>query len=92
MVLRHDVDELAVNALAMARLEHDMGIAASYYFRIVKQSNNPAVIHQIVQLGHEIGYHYEDLNKKRFINNLLHPSCTSCGGRCWFDIINQCIF
>ncbi len=62
IVLRHDVDELAVNALAMARLEHDLGIAASYFFRIVKQSNNPTIIRQIVQLGHEIGYHYEDLN------------------------------
>ena len=62
VVLRHDVDELAGNALKMARLENGMGITATYYFRIVKQSNNPEVIREIVRLQHEVGYHYEDLN------------------------------
>lgn len=61
VVLRHDVDELAGNALKMARLEHELGIRATYFFRIVKQSNVPEVIRSIVTLGHEIGYHYEDL-------------------------------
>lgn len=61
VVLRHDVDELALNALKMAKLENKLGVKATYFFRIVKQSNDPAVIEQIVNLGHEIGYHYEDL-------------------------------
>lgn len=61
VVLRHDVDELAGNALKMAQLEHELGIRATYFFRIVKQSNVPEVIKKIVDLGHEIGYHYEDL-------------------------------
>ena len=61
VVLRHDVDELAWNALKMAQLEHRLGVRATYFFRIVKQSNVPEVIRQIVDLGHEVGYHYEDL-------------------------------
>ena len=61
VVLRHDVDELAGNALKMAQLEHRLGVRATYFFRIVKQSNVPKVIRQIVDLGHEVGYHYEDL-------------------------------
>lgn len=61
VVMRHDVDELAMNALKMARLENEMGVRATYYFRIVKQSNVPEVIEEIARLGHEIGYHYEDL-------------------------------
>ena len=61
VVLRHDVDELAANALAIARMEHDLGIRATYFFRIVKQSNRPEVIRQVAALGHEIGYHYETL-------------------------------
>ena len=61
VVLRHDVDELAGNALKMARLEHELGVRATYYFRIVKQSNVPDVIKEIVRLDHEVGYHYEDL-------------------------------
>ena len=61
VVMRHDVDELAWNALDIARLENEMGVKATYYFRIVKQSNVHEVIETIVKLGHEIGYHYEDL-------------------------------
>lgn len=61
VVMRHDVDELAWNALKMAQLEHELGVRATYFFRIVRQSNVPEVIEQIVGLGHEIGYHYEDL-------------------------------
>lgn len=61
VVMRHDVDELAWNALKIAQLENHLGVRATYFFRIVKQSNVPEVIRQIAALGHEIGYHYEDL-------------------------------
>lgn len=61
LVMRHDVDELAWNALKMAQLENSLGVRATYFFRIVNQSNVPEVIKQIVELGHEVGYHYEDL-------------------------------
>lgn len=62
VILRHDVDLKAKNSLAIARMEAKMGIRATYYFRIVPQSNQPEVIRSIVALGHEIGYHYEDLS------------------------------
>lgn len=62
IVLRHDVDERPENALKMAELENALGIRATYYFRVVKISNNPDIIKKIVKLGHEIGYHYEDLS------------------------------
>ena len=61
IVLRHDVDELACNALIMAQTEANMGVHATYFFRRVKQSDVPSVIQSIVSLGHEVGYHYEDL-------------------------------
>ena len=61
VIMRHDVDELAWNALKMAQLENRLGIRSTYFFRIVKQSNVPEVIEQVVKLGHEVGYHYEDL-------------------------------
>ena len=38
VIMRHDVDRLPGNALNMARLEHGMGIAATYYFRAVPVS------------------------------------------------------
>jgi len=62
VILRHDVDLLANNSLMTAQIEAEVGVRASYYFRVVPQSNIPEVISKIVTLGHEIGYHYEDLS------------------------------
>ena len=61
VILRHDVDRKPQNSLATAQIEHSLGIRASYYFRIVPDSNQPEYIRQIAALGHEIGYHYEDM-------------------------------
>ncbi len=61
VLLRHDVDLKASNSLATAQIEAELGISASYYFRVVPQSNQPAIIKAIADLGHEIGYHYEDM-------------------------------
>jgi len=61
VMLRHDVDLKAENSLATAKIEHSLGVRASYYFRVVPQSNKPEIIKAIAGLGHEIGYHYEDM-------------------------------
>ena len=62
ILLRHDVDLKAANSLATALIEHELGVRASYYFRVVPQSNQPDIIRAIAELGHEIGYHYEDMS------------------------------
>jgi len=62
IILRHDVDLKAENSLETAKIEHSLSICASYYFRVVPQSDKPHIIKQIADLGHEIGYHYEDLS------------------------------
>lgn len=61
LVLRHDVDEQPQNALKMAEAEKELGVHATYYFRRVPKSDHPDVIRRIAAMGHEIGYHYEDL-------------------------------
>ena len=61
VILRHDVDRLPSNAFVIAKIEKDAGIKASYYFRIVKESYDENIIRQIAKMGHEIGYHYENL-------------------------------
>jgi len=61
IVLRHDVDDLPENSLQTAILENKLGVSGTYYFRVVKQSYNEEIILKIKALGHEIGYHYEDL-------------------------------
>ena len=63
IALRHDVDEQPQNALKMAQAEKILGLCATYYFRRVPKSDHPEVIRQIASMGHEIGYHYEDLSK-----------------------------
>ena len=61
VILRHDVDARPENSLRTAQIEHSVGAKATYYFRVGSESNNPEVIRAIVRLGHEIGYHYEDM-------------------------------
>lgn len=63
-VLRHDVDRRPYHSLAMAKLESDMGIKATYYFRAKNCSFKPAIMEEINSLGHEVGYHYETLSDK----------------------------
>ncbi len=65
VVLRHDVDRRPSTALRMAKLEHEEGLRSTYYFRYVKGIFDPAIIHEISALGHEVGYHYETLSKCR---------------------------
>ena len=61
IILRHDVDRLPGNSLRIAQLEHEFGLTGTYYFRSVPFSFNEKIIKKIGSMGHEIGYHYEDL-------------------------------
>lgn len=62
VIIRHDVDLKAINSLRIAEIETKLGISSTYYFRVVPQSNQPEIINSIVKLGHEVGYHYEDIS------------------------------
>lgn len=62
IMLRHDVDRKAKKSLKIAIPEDRYGIHSTYYFRIVKASFKSDIIRIIRSLGHEIGYHYEDLS------------------------------
>ncbi len=62
VIMRHDVDDLPLQSLAKAEIEKAMGVRSTYYFRVVEESNHPEIIKKIAALGHEIGYHYEDLS------------------------------
>jgi len=61
VILRHDVDSLPYNSLTFARIQSEYDIHSSYYFRAVAESWNEDIIKEIYDLGHEIGYHYENL-------------------------------
>jgi len=63
IMIRHDVDRKPNNSLAMAKIEKEMGIKSTYYFRTIPETLKPAIIKQIATFGHEIGYHYECLSE-----------------------------
>jgi hypothetical protein len=62
-IIRHDVDKKPQNALIMAAIEQELGISSTYYFRTVPESFNLHIMKEIHDMGHEIGYHYEVLDK-----------------------------
>ena len=92
VILRHDVDKKPENSLRFAEIEHEKGLKASYYFRVVPESLQVDKLLAIKALGHEIGYHYEDMDPakgdpekaiKSFVQNLeklrkLAPIDTIC--------------
>ncbi len=61
VLIRHDVDRKPMNALEMAIFEEQLGIKTTYYFRVVGSAYSSKVIRSVAELGHEVGYHYEDL-------------------------------
>ncbi len=65
LIIRHDVDRSPGRALDMARIEHDFGIRATYYFRANRGTYVPRLLDEIARLGHEIGYHYETVDEAR---------------------------
>jgi hypothetical protein len=62
ILLRHDVDALPLNALRFARIQAENGVKGTYYFRIVPESFDEKIIKEVYSLGHEVGYHYEDIS------------------------------
>lgn len=64
-IIRHDVDVDPKRALKMAKLENKLGISATYYFRTIPKIFKPEIIKKIHSMGHEIGYHYEVLDKAK---------------------------
>ena len=60
VILRHDIDKKPKNALAIARIEAEAGVKATYFFKTSSQVFDVDIIKKIASFGHEIGYHYQD--------------------------------
>lgn len=67
-VLRHDIDILPERAPAMASIEAELGISATYFFRLhaneynALSHENLAIMRDLVDQGHEVGLHAEPLD------------------------------
>lgn len=62
VVLRNDVDLLPKNSLRFAHIQANKDIKGTFYFRAVPESWDENIIKEIEALGHEVGYHYENMD------------------------------
>ena len=65
LVLTHDLDMSIQSALAVAEVEHDLGVVATYFVMLRTEMYNPfsqrglAALNRLVELGHELGLHFD---------------------------------
>lgn len=59
LVLRHDVDTDPGTAREMWRIERQLGVNSSYFFRL--STRDLDLMNAIADAGGEVGYHYEEL-------------------------------
>lgn len=62
MIMRHDVDQHPRSALTMARIERELGVRSSWYFRW--RTAHPAVVDALRADGLDVGLHYETLTRR----------------------------
>ncbi|MCB2219459.1 MAG: hypothetical protein KQI35_03615 [Bacteroidetes bacterium] len=62
VMLRHDVEAKYPHALDFANIQNQLKIKGTYYFRFLRNHYDSRIIKKIADLGHEIGYHYDDLS------------------------------
>jgi len=65
IVLRHDVDRDPCYAWRLGELEANLGVRSTMYFRFTRRIFRPEVVARIASMGHEVGYHYEVLDRTR---------------------------
>jgi hypothetical protein len=63
IIMRHDVDRTHERTVDLAKIESAFHIKATYYFRSHKGLFVPQIMDKILSLGHEIGFHYETVDR-----------------------------
>jgi hypothetical protein len=64
-LMRHDIDRKPLKALKVAKIEKEYDVHSTFYFRMNKETFKPDIITQIKDMGFEIGYHYEVMDKAK---------------------------
>lgn len=64
VIMKHDVEDKPGKALKISKIEHSLGIKATYYVHafFLKNPKSVRIIKEIAGLGHEIGYHFDVLD------------------------------
>jgi hypothetical protein len=93
ILIRHDVDKKIHYAPKMANIEHEYGIISTYYCRKTKELFKPEFILKIAELGHEIGYHYETMDKAKgdVVKSILYFEQELADFREFIDVKTACM-
>lgn len=77
VILRHDIDTDIGKALEMARMEYEWGRMKSTYFVLLTSNfynifseSNCRKLHEIMECGHEIGLHFDEMNYPELNGNI----------------------
>ena len=62
LILRHDVDRKPKQAIKIAKIAAECGAIGTFNFRVLRDRTDKNAVVDISNMGHEIGYHYEDLS------------------------------
>ncbi len=93
-ILRHDVDYSTEEALKMALVEHEMGVASTYFvlisspfYNVFAKSTKEEIV-RIKDLGHEIGLHFDEMNYEGDIDvpSLIKMECDTLSAALGFPI------
>ena len=66
VIMRHDIDYSLEQAVKLARVEAELGIRSTYFVLLTSDFYNPASsnsyrdLHEILNLGHHIGLHFDE--------------------------------
>jgi len=66
VILRHDIDYNLESALTFAELEKELGVKSTYFVLCSSDFYNPLsknsknIIHNIINLGHDVGLHFDE--------------------------------
>lgn len=70
VAIRHDVDYFPDRAKAIAEIEAERRISTTYYIRRRFFDTNLDMVRTIAGLGHQVGYHYEEVDTHQKAPNL----------------------
>ena len=61
--IKHDVETNVKKAFELAKIEKKYGISATYFFQSYLIKDNLELLNKIAELGHEVTYHYDVLDR-----------------------------
>jgi hypothetical protein len=70
VAIRHDVDYFPGRALTLSQIEAERKISTTYYIRRRFFDANIDLVRQIASSGHQIGYHYEEVDTHQKAPNM----------------------